>query len=113
MILYHIYTLRCPELIETLWNVNAFANVAWQYTSSELIETLWNVNHASRSVRKADALCELIETLWNVNHSSWNTATAVSVELIETLWNVNLTIINKGVCLPRINRNIVECKFSL
>ena len=33
-----------PELIDTLWNVNAFNLLKSSLDSSELIDTLWNVN---------------------------------------------------------------------
>ena len=54
---------------------------------------------------------ELIETLWNVNGGCEGKRIHFSNELIETLWNVNDTapVTNVGQ-VPRINRNIVECK---
>ena len=57
---------------------------------------------------------ELIETLWNVNPFSVLDTKAGYWELIETLWNVNVNhIMLYNICLNRINRNIVECKFIL
>ena len=37
-----------PELIDTLWNVNAIARSAIVLTNQELIDTLWNVNLTSK-----------------------------------------------------------------
>ena len=55
----------------------------------------------------------LIETLWNVNLNSFQIRLLYVLVLIETLWNVNL---HNAHCLlkqiPRINRNIVECKWE-
>ena len=55
---------------------------------SVLIETLWNVKTFTRALPK-NLLEVLIETLWNV-------------KTVSPLFAVNV--------LPRINRNIVECK---
>ena len=51
--------------------------------------------------------------MWNVNlfmrFSRWTTYD----ELIETLWNVNaISVLDCAFNASRINRNIVECKFS-
>ena len=53
----------------------------------------------------------LIETLWNVKLSSPPRYSVIVLVLIETLWNVK-NIANKSGHrgIPRINRNIVECK---
>ena len=56
---------------------------------------------------------ELIETLWNVNDHSTGCVRGMELELIETLWNVNTDDGSESVIkYIRINRNIVECKFS-
>ena len=56
-------------------------------------------------------LIVLIETLWNVKLSSPPRYSVIVLVLIETLWNVK-NIANKSGHrgIPRINRNIVECK---
>ena len=57
------------------------------------------------------SLAVLIETLWNVKLSSPPRYSVIVLVLIETLWNVK-NIANKSGHrgIPRINRNIVECK---
>ena len=35
------------ELIDTLWNVNIYAGVAYGIDGYELIDTLWNVNEGA------------------------------------------------------------------
>ena len=56
---------------------------------------------------------ELIDTLWNVNTDIMYKKEDVHTELIDTLWNVNQkdeeVISHKKL---RINRYIMECKFS-
>ena len=57
---------------------------------------------------------ELIDTLWNVNEKDKVTSIMLSKELIDTLWNVNDCNKNMVLCfLSRINRYIMECKFTL
>ena len=53
----------------------------------------------------------LIETLWNVKIGNKGWLVWSNVVLIETLWNVKVHTgqVPTG-SLPRINRNIVECK---
>ena len=79
----------------------------------ELIDTLWNVNQISESQEK-DRKTELIDTLWNVNEIHLPSAISPVAELIDTLWNVNDCNKNMVLCfLSRINRYIMECKFTL
>ena len=56
----------------------------------------------------------LIETLWNVNTQLKTTHTQQTRVLIETLWNVNIVpmLVIQAYMLC-INRNIVECKYTL
>ena len=57
---------------------------------------------------------ELIDTLWNVNKTKATFYTDGACELIDTLWNVNDCNKNMVLCfLSRINRYIMECKFTL
>ena len=56
---------------------------------------------------------ELIDTLWNVNTFNSFPCSTPLFELIDTLWNVNITFIDSvGSVLSRINRYIMECKFT-
>ena len=58
-------------------------------------------------------ILELIETLWNVNKLTDSPPSFAWIELIETLWNVNQVYLTFVYDLSsRINRNIVECKFT-
>ena len=77
----------------------------------ELIDTLWNVNDSEfkEIARKAD---ELIDTLWNVNILADTLKKGKDVELIDTLWNVNILGVQNVEENTRINRYIMECKYS-
>ena len=55
---------------------------------------------------------ELIDTLWNVNSNKLITYFLASFELIDTLWNVNAISVLIPSWLRRINRYIMECKYS-
>ena len=50
--------------------------------------------------------------MWNVNTYEEIKEAGVQLELIETLWNVNLIVLEQQVQTSRINRNIVECKYT-
>ena len=79
----------------------------------ELIDTLWNVNLFEISSSSLHII-ELIDTLWNVNELMGWEENATVEELIDTLWNVNDCNKNMVLCfLSRINRYIMECKFTL
>ena len=78
------------ELIDTLWNVNACAN-------------MFNPSAASRINRY------IMECKCRLNISFWQK----SLELIDTLWNVNLVGVGAAsVGVARINRYIMECKYA-
>ena len=52
----------------------------------------------------------LIETYWNVkSHKPLSRPFSLFV-LIETYWNVKERRASGNGCVPRINRNILECK---
>ena len=98
-------------LIETLWNVNCDDWGGWVYASyrinRNIVECKYNL--------KIAICCEadvLIETLWNVNISTNAGLKVLSCVLIETLWNVNDIFPVMLLQFPRINRNIVECKYT-
>ena len=55
----------------------------------------------------------LIETLWNVNETAGINAGGFTAVLIETLWNVNMRASFVSYHSLSINRNIVECKYTL
>ena len=76
------------ELIDTLWNVNAFLH---HYKSNA-------PSRINRYIMECKFICiynniifcfELIDTLWNVNYFSAYFLFLLRVELIDTLWNVN------------------------
>ena len=72
-----------------MWNVNSDEYLGDVFEGDfELIETLWNVN-AYKAITDTNIQPELIETLWNVNLPGGTTCLTPVRELIETLWNVN------------------------
>ena len=55
----------------------------------------------------------LIETYWNVNALKCTSKTQSYFVLIETYWNVNTFESGSGTSGLGINRNILECKYTL
>ena len=55
---------------------------------------------------------ELIDTLWNVNTVCLDELTEEQIELIDTLWNVNVNTKDLPSSFLRINRYIMECKYT-
>ena len=98
------------ELIDTLWNVNAFTSP--NSTSALRInryimecklsrhlrcrKATWGINRYIMECKYTHNLynnlhyLELIDTLWNVNQKHLESNREVLRELIDTLWNVNV-----------------------
>ena len=60
-----VKTCIVSVLIETLWNVKAYAPVLPGISGTVLIETLWNVKKELETI-SLKPFHVLIETLWNV-----------------------------------------------
>ena len=101
----------CGELIDTLWNVNSVGVGKCGNRKQELIDTLWNVNLIPLKVSFV-LTSELIDTLWNVNENIKRIFLLDVLELIDTLWNVNIKDTLFLCDILRINRYIMECKFN-
>ena len=61
-----LYLTRIFVLIDTWWNVNENANLAFMEIFAVLIDTWWNVNRSSKRSISAE-ISVLIDTWWNVN----------------------------------------------
>ena len=84
----------------------AFCN---KYRINRNIVECKSTGYVRRETKRAIVL---IETLWNVNISTNAGLKVLSCVLIETLWNVNDIFPVMLLQFPRINRNIVECKYT-
>ena len=96
-------------LIETYWNVKYHRSQKQGFTGHVLIETYWNVKLEDyREIRAMQ--CGINRNILECKGRIRMVWPYGCLVLIETYWNVKTLPPDQSWRLPRINRNILECK---
>ena len=102
-------SLWAVVLIETYWNVNKIGALVIFRQSHVLIETYWNVKLEDyREIRAMQ--CGINRNILECKGRIRMVWPYGCLVLIETYWNVKTLPPDQSWRLPRINRNILECK---